>query len=148
MHMAAHRWMRARRLRALWPICARLEDRWRPSNLAQSSRHRVLKHPGAQRPPHEHGLVGWPRPGGEWPLLKHFADLQSQLVPLGARSTITRPSSPTSGHSLNSLYRIIVFLTCDARKNIDFSQLELADHGGRRLIRIVGGRGEHPAPRP
>src|SRR5882762_3890900 len=53
-----------------------------------------------------------------------------------------RPSSPTSGHSLNSLYRIIVFLTCDARKNIDFSQLELADHGGRRLIRIVGGEVE------
>jgi len=33
-------------------------------------------------------------------------------------------------------------LTCDARKNIDFSQLELADHGGRRLIRIVGGEVE------
>jgi hypothetical protein len=82
--------------------------------------HRVLNHPGAQRLPREHWLVGRPRLGGERPLLKHHADLQSQLVRLEARLRDTwTAESGAPGDSLNSLYRIIVFLTCDARNNVD-----------------------------
>jgi hypothetical protein len=52
--------------------------------------------------------------------LKHHADLQSQLVRLEARLRDTwTVESGAPGDSLNSLYRIIVFLTCDARNNVD-----------------------------
>ena len=52
---------------------------------ARASRLRRLNHPGAQRLPREYWLVGRPRLAGERQLLKHHADLQSQLVSLEAR---------------------------------------------------------------
>ena len=71
----------------------------------------------------------------------NHADLQSQLVSLKARLSNNRVvKSNASGYSLNSIYRIIVFLTCDARNNVAFPQLEPVDHGGHRPIRKVDGK--------